>query len=127
MANNFKRLLSLVIVLVMLVGMIPGNAFTALATEEVTVDTVIDTEAELAAALAAGGNVVLGGDITVTETITIPAGVTVTLDLAGKTISQTQAQTANYQMILVDGDLTVQDSVGGGKISYTDTFMPVLP
>ncbi|MBR3842930.1 MAG: right-handed parallel beta-helix repeat-containing protein, partial [Christensenellaceae bacterium] len=72
-------------------------------------------------AFAADGNVVLLADVTLTDTLKIPAGVTVTLDLNGKTISQTKAQTAGYQMILNDGNLTIKDPVGGGKISYTDS------
>lgn len=57
-------------------------------------DNVIDTEAELKAAIEAGGTVALGGDIVLSDTLTIPADVTVTLDLAGHTISQTKEQTA---------------------------------
>ena len=68
-----------------------------------------------------GDTIVLLNDITAEETITIPAGAVVILDLNGKTISQTKAQTENYQMILNDGDLTIKSSVEGGKISYTDT------
>ena len=68
-----------------------------------------------------GGNIVLLRDIALTDSINIPAGVTVMLDLNGKTISQTKAQTAGYQMILNDGELTIKDSVGAGKISYTDS------
>ena len=72
-------------------------------------------------AFNAGGEVVVLKDIVLEDTVTIPAGVTVTLDLNGKTISQTKAQTGNYEMIRNDGNLTIKDSVGGGKISYTDT------
>jgi hypothetical protein len=46
----------------------------------------------------------------------IPYGHTVTLELAGYSISQEKSQTAHYEMILVDGNLTIQDSVGGGLI-----------
>ena len=62
-------------------------------------------------------------NITLAETATIPAGKVVTLDLNGKTISQVKAQTAGYQMILNDGNLTIEDSSAekSGKISYTDS------
>lgn len=60
-------------------------------------------------------------EVELADTLTIPAGKTVTLDLNGKTISQTKAQTAGYEMILNDGDLTIMDGEGNGKISYTDS------
>ena len=54
--------------------------------DEISVDTVLDSEEELIAALAAGGTVTLGGNVKLTKTVTVPAGVTVTLDMAGYTI-----------------------------------------
>ena len=74
-----------------------------------------------AVANADGKTVTLLSNVTLTDKLTIAGGTTVTLELNGYTISQTKAQTTGYEMILVDGSLTVQDSVGGGKISYTDT------
>lgn len=73
-------------------------------------------------AVQEGEIIVLLSDITVEDTITIPAGAVLTLDLNGKIISQTKAQTGNYQMILNDGNLTIKSSVEGGKISYADTL-----
>ncbi|MBQ9694782.1 MAG: hypothetical protein IJV69_08510, partial [Kiritimatiellae bacterium] len=84
-------------------------------------ETGYATLAEAVEAAQAGETIVVQADIALTDTLTIPVGKTITLDLNGKTISQTKAQTGNYQMILNDGNLTIQDSVGGGKISYTDT------
>jgi len=72
-------------------------------------------------AAAMGDTIVLMNGVVITDTLTVAAGKTVTLELNGKTISQTKAQTTGYQMILNDGNLTIQDSVGGGKISYTDS------
>ena len=86
------------------------------------IDDTIDTEGKLAAAVSAGGKIVLGDDITLTQTLTIPAGKSVFLDLNGHTISQTKEQTAAYSMIVNNGTLTITDSapeVGG--ISYTDS------
>lgn len=83
-----------------------------------------ETYATLAEAIAAAQNgetVVVLKDIELEDSLTIPAGKTLTLDLNGKTVSQTKAQTAGYQMLLNDGNLTIDDSIGGGKISYTDT------
>ncbi len=82
----------------------------------------IDTEEKLQAALNAGGTVVLGDDIEVTGTITVPAGVTVTLDLNGKVLSKevTEEISASNQLILNNGNLTIVDGSGdnSGKISY---------
>lgn len=55
------------------------------------------------------------------ETISVPSGKRLVIDLNGKKISQEKEQTTGYQMILNDGNLTIKDSVGDGKISYTDT------
>ena len=78
-------------------------------------------EEELTSVLTTGGEIALNQNIELTKSITIPAGVTVTLDLNGFTISQTKEQTSGYEMIVNDGNLTIQDTVGNGKISYTDS------
>jgi len=65
--------------------------------------------------------VVLLKDIVLDDTLTIPAGKSVVLDLMGKTISQTKACTASYAMIANNGSLTINDSAYSGKISFTDT------
>lgn len=75
------------------------------------------------AAIAEVGEVKMIGNCVVTSTVTIPAGKTITLELNGMTISQSYAQTGGYEMIMNNGNLIVQDSKGGGKISYTDTGM----
>jgi len=74
--------------------------------------TTVTTETDLATALAAGGNVKLGNDIEVTNTIEIPSGKNVTLDLNGKSI------TANGKIYPInnDGKLTINDSGSGGTI-----------
>ena len=71
----------------------------------------------LQAAINAGGEVKLLKDIALTEGVVVPAGKTVTLDLNGKTISGTHS--AEYAMIHVQNGatLTVNDTVGGGKIT----------
>ncbi len=51
----------------------------------------------------------------------IPAGKALVLDLNGCTLSQTVEQTDAYSMILNKGTLTIDDSKGNGKISYTDS------
>ena len=72
-------------------------------------------------AAQSGETIVLQNDVTLTETLTIPAGKTVTLDLNGKTISQTKECTASYNMIGNLGSLTIVDTVGGGELSFTDS------
>ena len=70
---------------------------------------------------ANGATVTLLKKVVLEDQVVIPYGHTVTLELAGYSISQEKSQTAHYEMILVDGNLTIQDNVGGGKITYTDT------
>ncbi|MBO5677646.1 MAG: hypothetical protein J6S02_05885 [Bacteroidaceae bacterium] len=70
-------------------------------------------------AAADGKTVTLLEDVELQETLVVTG--TTTLDLNGKTISQTKLQTAGYSMIQNDGNLTIEDNVGGGKISYTDS------
>jgi len=72
-------------------------------------------------AAQAGETVTLLSDVTLTETLTIAKEQSITMDLNGKTISQVKEQTAAYSMITNKGTLAIKDSVGGGKISYTDT------
>lgn len=51
----------------------------------------------------------------------IPYGKALVLDLNGCIISQIVNQTGNYSMIQNDGDLTILDSKGNGKITYIDS------
>ncbi len=85
--------------------------------------TYCTTLADAVAATEADEKITLIADVELTETLNIPAGKEVVLDLNGKTISQTKEQTAGYQMILNDGKLTINDSSEAktGKISYTDS------
>ena len=82
----------------------------------------VDDLAELAEALAGDYDlIVLGANLVVDETIEIPAGKTVTIDLAGCAISSEKADlTTAYAVITNNGDLTIMDSIGNGKISFTD-------
>lgn len=65
-------------------------------------------------ALAAGGVYTLNGDVNISAAaITVPAGVSSTLDLNGYTV--TAANTVQGR-ILVQGELTLRDGKGGGKI-----------
>lgn len=86
-----------------------------------SIDGAIYFDLQAAVDAADGKTVTLLRDVSISNMVNIEAGKTVTLDLAGYTISQTKAQTSAYQMILNDGNLTIVDSVGGGKISYIDS------
>ena len=75
----------------------------------------VATAEQLAAALAKGGKVVLQNNIDLTETVTVPAGVTAILDLNGKNITNTPAGIAT-DVIVVAGELTIN---GEGTIEAT--------
>ena len=90
------------------------NQYDAMAT--------IDTVDELKAALAADYDLItLGADITLSETLTIPSGKTVAIDLSGYAIRQDKECTASYSMISNSGNLTILDTVGSGRITLNDT------
>jgi len=79
--------------------------------------TYCDLQAAINAAQT-GETVKLIKNVTLTDTLTIPANMDITLDLNGKTISQSKACTESYSMIENKGTLTI---TGNGKISFTDT------
>lgn len=71
----------------------------------------VSTAEDLKAQLAAGNDVTLAADIVLdkNDTITIPAGVDATIDLAGHKISSTADKSGNQEMFLVKGNLTVKN------------------
>ena len=68
-------------------------------------------------------NVVLGDEFAMTEGafMTVNAGAEMVLDLNGKTVNGTDTTTKNFGLIQNNGNLTVNDTVGGGKITLTAT------
>ncbi len=98
-------------------------------------DYRVRTAENLAIAFKNGGRVILTGNIVIDEdalavympyylgmdSMVIPAGKSVELDLNGYTISHEAECTASYAMIYNKGSLTINDSVGTGKISFNDT------
>ena len=74
------------------------------------------TLADALAKAQSGDTITILSDIVLTESLTIEK--TVTLDLNGKTISQSKACTESYAMINNKGNLTI---TGNGKLSFTDT------
>lgn len=77
-----------------------------------TLQAAIDAAAE-------NDTITLVADIELTESVVIPAGKTITLNLNGKTVSTHIAEklTKSFCMIQNKGTLTITDSVGTGKIS----------
>ena len=72
----------------------------------------VATEAQLVAAVANGGKIVLQNNIALetVKTLTVAAGKTVVLDLNGYTLSsESTNNSGNYEMFLVKGELTVKD------------------
>ena len=86
------------------------------------------TWAELQAAFRAGGDVTLGCDVLAEEDDTalkVPSGTAVTLDLNGHTIDRRLSSAMpGGSVITVNGELTVNDSEGGGTITggYTTGY-----
>lgn len=122
--NNKHRVLSVVIL--MLVMMLSFASVVAFA-DNGNVAKIGNTEyATLAEAIKAANNgetVTLLADITsVGEPVTVPADVTATLDLNGHTLKVSK-YTAKKDQVLVEGSLTLTDSVGTGKVcsDYTGT------
>jgi len=87
---------------------------------DTVVTKIVSTADQLTNALTAGGNVILAADITLGSNITVPAGVTATLDLNGKTVIY-NSTTQGEAMITNKGTLTINDSVGTGVINYDYT------
>ncbi len=100
-----KRILAIAAAMAMVLTMIPSMAFA---------DTNTMPEPD------SNGVITLTENVTLAETYTVEADQKITIDLNGFTISMTKAEnvTANHQMILNKGELTIQDTKGGGKLSY---------
>ena len=81
-------------------------------------DVPYTTLAEAVNAAKNGDVITVQSNVTLYETLTVPAGKTITLDLNGKTISQEMFCSASYEMILNKGNLTI---TGDGKLSFKDT------
>lgn len=81
-------------------------------------DLLVGTEKDLRKAMQTGGNITLMRDVLLTDSVTVPAGKEVVLDLNGHSISQSVACTDTYSMICNRGNLTI---TGEGRVSLTDT------
>ena len=97
-----KKFFSLVLALVM-----------ALSLTTIAWGADIADKAALKTALTTGGNYALSADVTLDEQVVIPAGVDVTIDLNGKTLTLNYG--ANYA-IVAKGNLTIS---GAGNVKVT--------
>ena len=101
-----KKIISIALALLMVAVMLPVMAMAA---------EVITTAEELTAAVANGGEVTLGDNIT--ASITIPAGRTVTLNLNGKTLKNEDGKdTITVELggiLIVEGDGKVDNTSDG--------------
>ena len=70
--------------------------------------------ATLDEAVASGGKIRLLSDVAL-DSLLVPSGAEVALDLAGHSLTGTQQDQA---AVVVHGSLTVDDSVGGGRITH---------
>lgn len=99
---------------------IPSADAATLAKQNLTLDNgkvvpILNHEDALHAAVAAGGTVTLEDNITLTKSLVVPAGKTVTLNLNGKTVSLETNSTDIKQLITNNGTLTIQ---GTGKLTF---------
>ena len=131
--NTRSRIVSILLVLVMLLTMVPITAVTANAAEPEW--TTVNTFDELKEAMQRGTktNIKLGKNINtndeenhkhgLTSYDDILVGNTITLDLNGKklTLNSGQNNVGSYINVTL-GNLTVQDSVGGGEIFLNDEY-----
>ena len=128
-----KRITSLLLTLVMLLSLVPAMGVTASAAEPEWM--TVNTFDQLKEAMQQGTktNIKLGKDINtndeenhkygLTTYDQILVGNTITLDLNGKklTLNSGQNQVSSY-INVTNGNLTVQDNVGGGEIFLNDEY-----
>lgn len=127
---NKKKLLALVLAALMSVsgltiafadGTVPAGSAPAAAAMKSSGDAVTVTDAAgLAAALEAGGTVILGSDILMDTRYDISIQKDVVLDLNGYTITKSYGDSNHYLFVIEGGSLTVEDSKGNGRIEATD-------
>lgn len=127
---NKKKLLALVLAALMSVsgltiafadGTVPAGSAPAAATMKSSGDAVTVTDAAgLAAALEAGGTVILGSNILMDTRYDISIQKDVVLDLNGYTITKSYGDSNHFIFVIEGGSLTVEDSKGNGRIEATD-------
>ena len=83
-------------------------------------DTEYETLQAAVDAAAEGAVITVLTDIVLEEAVTIPAGKKITIDLNGKVVEYTSA-VVGEDMITNYGNLTIQTSAEGGKLTYKNT------
>ena len=114
-----KTILPLIISLLVFAGGVPALVFNAAAAGG-TVSA--KTEDALKKAATAGGSIKLTKDIPLTDTLVIPSGITVTLDLNGKILDRgltASAENGGVIRVEPDASLTVTDSTGNNAGTIT--------
>ena len=126
---NKKKLLALVLAALMSVsgltiafadGTVPAGSAPAAAMKSSGDAVTVTDAAGLAAALEAGGTVILGSDISMDTRYDISIQKDVVLDLNGYTITKSYGDSNHYLFVIEGGSLTVEDSKGNGRIEATD-------
>ena len=126
---NKKKLLALVLAALMSVsgltiaftdGTVPAGSAPAAAMKSSGDAVTVTDAAGLAAALEAGGTVILGSDISMDTRYDISIQKDVVLDLNGYTITKSYGDSNHYLFVIEGGSLTVEDSKGNGRIEAID-------
>ncbi|MBS5634072.1 MAG: hypothetical protein KHW56_05525 [Clostridiales bacterium] len=126
---NKKKLLALVLAALMSVsgltiafadGTVPAGSAPAAAMKSSGDAVTVTDAAGLAAALEAGGTVILGSDISMDTRYDISIQKDVVLDLNGYTITKSYGDSNHYLFVIEGGSLTVEESKGNGRIEATD-------
>lgn len=116
-----KRVLAMATVLAILCSLMPASVIAAEEHAATYVAQIGNTKYEtLEDAVAAGGEITLLSDVNIDTTIHVTN--TVVLDLNGKTITGTPAAEKAYSVISNTGKLTINNSVGNGKILCDHTL-----
>ena len=106
MRKSIRKILSLILSLILVVGAVPFMSITVFAANA-------GKEASLIKAVNAGGDVKLTKDITLSDVLRIPTGITVTLDLNGKTLNRGLTECRDLGSVIrvePGATLTVKDS-----------------
>ena len=113
-----KKALSLTLTFITAIAMFVLG-FATMFAPNVKAETVtsVATETELVAAFKDGGSYSLGEDIVLNETVEIPSGKTVTLDLNGNNVTVAESTGKHIYAFNNKGTLTIRDSKGNGYVS----------
>lgn len=117
--KNFRRIFMLTGILIFALSI---TSFAAVESEDVATigEEGYATLVEAISAIETSGEIKIIKDMELEGSVTIPKGKEITLDLNGKVISGIDTQTKrNFELISNKGTLTIEDSVGTGKITIS--------